>query len=105
MILTILASALLLAPRYGSPYWTVFSVEALGWATLAYVSFEPSSKAVTASADNRETNNDDNDDDSTRDDWVSQATVSADAEDAFEEVLLELKDRSLLLRRNDNVYR
>lgn len=84
----------------------LFSVEALGWATLAYVSFEPSSKAVATSADDRETNDDDDDDDgSSRDDSVSLVTVSADAEDAFEEVLLELKDHSLLLRRISNVNR
>jgi hypothetical protein len=78
-VLVMVALALLLALR--SPYWT-FALEAAGWASLAYVSFESGIPKVQETVD-----------ESTADDTGSQATVSADAEDAFEDVLFELKGR------------
>jgi hypothetical protein len=79
--LVMVALALFLAVR--SPYWT-FALEAAGWASLAYVSFESGIPKEQETED--ESTADDNDS-------GSQATVSADAEDAFADVLCELKGR------------
>jgi hypothetical protein len=94
LVLAIFVAALLVAPRYSSPYRT-FSLEALGWASFAYVSSCESQSSIPKQEEDEqeevETNhgeNSSNDDDS----W-SRTTVSTDAEDAFADVLLELKDR------------
>jgi hypothetical protein len=83
-ILAIVALALFLAPN---PYWT-FSLEAFGWAGLAYVSFEATPKGEQATAMTIPSDSSTN-----SGDVSSQATVSAEAEDAFEDVLFELKAR------------
>jgi hypothetical protein len=81
-----------LSSRYYYCWWTTLAVEAVGWASLAYFSYEAGiSKAERPGAERQGDDQSTTDDAGNSDD--SQATVSAEAEDAFQDVLLELKGR------------
>ena len=79
-----------LSSRYCNYWWTTLAVEAVGWASLACFSFEAGVPKAERQGDDQSTA----DDAGSSDD--SQATVSAEAEDAFQDVLVELKGRFAL---------
>jgi type VI protein secretion system component VasK len=83
-------AALVLAVAVSSRYyywWTTLVIEAVGWASLAYFSYEAGVPKPERQGDDQSTAEDAGSSDD------SQATVSAEAEDAFQDVLVELKGR------------